>query len=810
MTRMLKGQNYDGTNYTITGLQRIDDADLDNDLIPRILEEFALNSGTGHVVLNAADGDQIGDYTTTWYANNDVGDSLERYEINYTFDDGNNEGWTFDAANFGLKTDRTQSGGYSIGINDGSAPRQLANVIPSDISGGYQIDKLSFWYQETTDSSGSGVRLYDSAGNPVIGVATDNPEWDIEDLNGIEASVHTNPPDWDVTPTYDTWYKVEIQFDWAAGEATIGWFDNNNNVLLAFRNRPLINNTDIEKISIESYNGGSWTSSSAYVWYDTFKIVYRDTALSPSSSTTTLHQIQEPVGSLFFDGTDDYAEVASDADAAGLIPDNITIEFWTRRLSGGDAGSCDLVVDNAFFLRFDNDGSIDARIWTDTDGDSGILSGGTFTYDTWNHGALTYDGSYVRLYINGVLEEKVGHLGALSKVANPLLLGSRSTAGDSLMNGYLADVRIWNYARTEAEINSHINRRLTGDESGLIGYWPLAVNEKDSTSNANDVTITGATWDDIEPGILPSYLLRFDDTDGTLKFLDKTGIHEAIVNRTLDILVDTSATAVGSFRIFQGDTLPTGVDGEWEKIGQFATDKEANGTNSGTTSTIFTLWKKISTLGVLNTNNPIKYEKDLSGLQRISDGEIRKLAIYLHEKILTTGRGLYSLGENAPGTGTWEAVGDSIPDERYDVVDATHYHAYAGARTYSGNYNQNYGSNYVGNYGSNFFQNYSQNYNQNYSANYADEYSYSSNYGGKGGSIGYYTSNYGSNYNSNYGSNYGSNFFENYSRNFGSNYVGTFGGNRKYSGQYSGTTTEQTLQSSKTVQKSFRLWLRIS
>jgi len=53
----------------------------------------------------------------------------------------------------------------------------------------------------------------------------------------------------------------------------------------------------------------------------------------------------------------------------------------------------------------------------------------------------------------------------------------------------MAEARLWNYARSEAEIKEKMNQRLTGYESGLEGYWLL--DERygnivpDCTPNAN-------------------------------------------------------------------------------------------------------------------------------------------------------------------------------------------------------------------------------------------------------------------------------------------------------------------------------------
>jgi len=60
------------------------------------------------------------------------------------------------------------------------------------------------------------------------------------------------------------------------------------------------------------------------------------------------------------------------------------------------------------------------------------------------------------------------------------------------------EVRIWNVARSAADIQADMNRELIGNESGLVGYWKLnegaGATIYDSTSNGSNGTINGAQW----------------------------------------------------------------------------------------------------------------------------------------------------------------------------------------------------------------------------------------------------------------------------------------------------------------------------
>jgi hypothetical protein len=70
-------------------------------------------------------------------------------------------------------------------------------------------------------------------------------------------------------------------------------------------------------------------------------------------------------------------------------------------------------------------------------------------------------------------------------------------ADSNTIDGNLSEVRLWSIARTKAEIQDNMNKRLNGGEPGLVAYYKL--DEGDGTTAAdsagtNDGTIYGATW----------------------------------------------------------------------------------------------------------------------------------------------------------------------------------------------------------------------------------------------------------------------------------------------------------------------------
>jgi len=107
--------------------------------------------------------------------------------------------------------------------------------------------------------------------------------------------------------------------------------------------------------------------------------------------------------------------------------------------------------------------------------------------DRWYHLAGTYDGTTLKLFVDGELadEEDIGPV----TVGNDesLYLGHSSLTGwEYFLTGGLDEVRIWDYARQQAEIQADMGAALTGDEPGLIGYWNFE--EEPSSQWALDAT----------------------------------------------------------------------------------------------------------------------------------------------------------------------------------------------------------------------------------------------------------------------------------------------------------------------------------
>jgi hypothetical protein len=103
------------------------------------------------------------------------------------------------------------------------------------------------------------------------------------------------------------------------------------------------------------------------------------------------------------------------------------------------------------------------------------------------------------------------------------------------LKGRLDEVRIWNVALTQEEIQAHMHQRLSGKEPGLVGYWPM--NEavggevRDHSGNGHHGQIVGATFvpSTAPVGCVPEPIRRLPVVDGAEDPADATAAPQAVV-----------------------------------------------------------------------------------------------------------------------------------------------------------------------------------------------------------------------------------------------------------------------------------------
>lgn len=83
----------------------------------------------------------------------------------------------------------------------------------------------------------------------------------------------------------------------------------------------------------------------------------------------------------------------------------------------------------------------------------------TVNTGAWFHGIATYDGSNVRIYINGNLESTNARTGIITSGAKNI--GSNSGGSSEYFNGTIATVKVYNRALSAAEVQQNFNAQRT-------------------------------------------------------------------------------------------------------------------------------------------------------------------------------------------------------------------------------------------------------------------------------------------------------------------------------------------------------------
>lgn len=106
------------------------------------------------------------------------------------------------------------------------------------------------------------------------------------------------------------------------------------------------------------------------------------------------------------------------------------------------------------------------NLWNEITTSTAVL-----TVNTWTHVAATYDGSYMRIYINGVCTDSVAKTISFSDASsNNLINGDNSQVGRNFA-GTIDEVRIWDVARTKTQLQADMNNEICGGLNGLRVYF---------------------------------------------------------------------------------------------------------------------------------------------------------------------------------------------------------------------------------------------------------------------------------------------------------------------------------------------------
>jgi hypothetical protein len=163
------------------------------------------------------------------------------------------------------------------------------------------------------------------------------------------------------------------------------------------------------------------------------------------------------------------------------IPDNpalnptsaMTIEAWIQFTEPAANQRCRSIIGKnyqaSYWVGVCNNGSA-GELRSYTHGTTSQNNGGVIPNGTLVHIAVTTDGVTRRHYIDGELVGTFTETGPPTGSISPLIIGGDASWAYS-PKGLINEVRLWNVARTQAEIQSTINVHLSTAQPGLVAVW---------------------------------------------------------------------------------------------------------------------------------------------------------------------------------------------------------------------------------------------------------------------------------------------------------------------------------------------------
>ena len=230
------------------------------------------------------------------------------------------------------------------------------------------------------------------------------------------------------------------------------------------------------------------TPAPARIGTATITITVTDEAGLTASDTFSLRVNAAPLAgvgrALSFNGTSDGVLASANViDFKG----SYTIECWTNAPSGAVARTIAAQGTGAATTSLGTNaaGKVQAGPW-----DTGIA----FPFGAWHHLAVVKETGNARLYIDGVLRASRGSSRPLPTQNARFDIG-RGLAGNFWL-GAIDELRVWNVARSAAQIAANQNVRVLGAEPNLTGLWRFdeanGATAFDATPLASHGTITGA------------------------------------------------------------------------------------------------------------------------------------------------------------------------------------------------------------------------------------------------------------------------------------------------------------------------------
>ncbi len=277
-----------------------------------------------------------------------------------------------------------------------------------------------------------------------------------------------------------------------------------------------------------------------------------DVNFNPATAVSQTLTVGNIRNALNFDGATNFVSCGS------ILTPSYTKEAWVKL--SPSAGSVNNIISgtsNHFFQIFN--GNLTAS--NNQMGASGFLKDDTsFPTNEWTHVAVTYDAaSYLmKLYINGVAVKSAGLLP--NTLDNSVFVGAYNNSG--FFNGDIDDVKIWNRALSESELNNEYNN-VSNSDNGLIVFYNMnqgtpcgnnsaqnnLINVIDQTKNGvlNNFSLSGCSSNFIASAVNAPVADNSLNLDGVDDYVDINYNSKLTAFQSISIWFNTTQSTAGRF-----------------------------------------------------------------------------------------------------------------------------------------------------------------------------------------------------------------------------------------------------------------------
>lgn len=182
----------------------------------------------------------------------------------------------------------------------------------------------------------------------------------------------------------------------------------------------------------------------------------------------------------------------------GVSVETYTLEAWVRMsvFSINNQAIFNVRANNELYIRFGDANRPYNYLQVKAHGDGGTDTARDWNANQWYHVAIVYNGNELVIYRDGV---RIAGKQVPAPKGGMIINGLQMVSSSSTYfraECAMSQVRLWNYARSEAEIQNNMFFEVNPKNPNLIGLWPLDEGEgktfRDATGQGRDMT-AGAT-----------------------------------------------------------------------------------------------------------------------------------------------------------------------------------------------------------------------------------------------------------------------------------------------------------------------------